>query len=75
MNRFVLNSSGDGIVATLDASYYKGCGLRQGIEREFVVMINESIPDDHGSIVCEQPSRQLHGAGRVQRYASGYKDG
>jgi len=35
---FVSNSSGDGIAAPLDASYYKGCGLRQGIEREYVVM-------------------------------------
>lgn len=34
---FVANSSGDGIAAPLDASYYKGCGLRQGIEREFVM--------------------------------------
>ena len=39
---FVLvNSSGDGIAAPLDASYYKGQGLRQGIEREFVVIIDE----------------------------------
>ena len=35
---FVANSSGDGIVAPLDASYYKGQGLRQGIEREYVMM-------------------------------------
>ena len=34
---FVANSSGDGIACPLDASYYKGCGLRQGIEREFVM--------------------------------------
>lgn len=34
---FVLNSSGGGIASPLDASYYKGCGLRQGIEREFVM--------------------------------------
>ena len=35
---FVANSSGDGIACPLDASYYKGQGLRQGIEREFVMM-------------------------------------
>lgn len=35
---FVANSSGDSIAAPLDASYYKGCGLRQGIEREYVMM-------------------------------------
>ena len=29
-------SSGD-VAGTLDASYYKGCGMRQGVEREFVV--------------------------------------
>ena len=34
---FVANSSGDGIAAPLDASYYKGQGLRQGIEREYVM--------------------------------------
>lgn len=34
----LLNSSGGDIASTLDASYYKGCGLRQGIEREFVVL-------------------------------------
>ena len=35
---FLANSSGDGIAAPLDASYYKGQGLRHGIEREYVVM-------------------------------------
>jgi DNA (cytosine-5)-methyltransferase 1 len=35
---FVMNSSDDGIAAPLDASYYKGCGLRQGIEREYVMI-------------------------------------
>ena len=34
---FVANSSGEGIAAPLDASYYKGQGLRQGIEREYVM--------------------------------------
>lgn len=34
---FVANSSGDGIAAPIDASYYKGQGLRQGIEREYVM--------------------------------------
>lgn len=32
-----INSSGNGITTTIDASYYKGCGLRQGVEREFVM--------------------------------------
>lgn len=43
--RQVINSSGDGIATTIDASYYKGQGLRQGIEREFVVIVDESILD------------------------------
>lgn len=30
------NSSGDDIAGTLDASYYKDCGVRSGVEREFV---------------------------------------
>lgn len=35
------NSSGGGIAATLDASYYKGSGSRNGNEREYVVMDDE----------------------------------
>ena len=34
----VENSSGGGIAATLDASYYKGSGSRNGKEREYVIM-------------------------------------
>lgn len=30
------NSSGDDIAGTLDTSYYKGCRVRGGVEREFV---------------------------------------
>lgn len=35
--KFAENSSGDGISGTIDASYYKGVGSREGKEREFVV--------------------------------------
>ena len=35
-SKFV-NSSGGGIAETLDASYYKGQGFRQGLEREFIM--------------------------------------
>ena len=38
----VANSSGGGKAATLDASYYKGSGARNGNEREFLVQ--ESNP-------------------------------
>lgn len=38
---FIVNSSGDGVAGTLDSSYYKGQGERQGIEREYIV-ISES---------------------------------
>ena len=34
----VANSSGGGIAGTIDSSYFKGCGLRQGIEREVIVV-------------------------------------
>ena len=37
-NSFIMNSSGDGIASPLDANYFKGQGLRQGIEREYVMM-------------------------------------
>lgn len=43
---FVMNSSGDGIAATIDASYYKGQGLRQGIEREYIMLAVDSHPGD-----------------------------
>lgn len=33
----IANSSGRGIAGTLDGSYFKGQGLRQGIEREYIV--------------------------------------
>lgn len=35
------NSSGGGIAAALDASYYKGQGVRLGIEREFIAVYKE----------------------------------
>ena len=34
-----LNSSGEEISGTLDASYYKGCGERSGVEREIVACL------------------------------------
>lgn len=40
--KYIANSSGDDIAAPLDASYYKGQGLRQGVEREFVIMEKET---------------------------------
>lgn len=40
------NSSGSGIAGTLDSSYYKGQGERQGIEREYVVVRNNRRPSD-----------------------------
>lgn len=60
---FVANSSGDDVAAPLDASYYKGQGLRQGIEREFVMMkfhvtgngqLANSVIDDYtvGTLDC-----------------------
>ena len=76
MIRFLENSTGDGVTAPLDASYYKGCGLRQGLEREFVLIevCDESMADDNGSVVCKQPSGELYGAGCVQQHAAGDKE-
>lgn len=42
----IINSSGGGVAGTLDSSYYKGQGQRQGIEREYVVIRNDSRPSD-----------------------------
>lgn len=37
------NYTGGGIAATLDASYYKGPGARNGKEREFLAIENEPV--------------------------------
>lgn len=42
----IANSSGGGIATTLDASYYKGQGVRQGIEREYIVVSNGDTLSD-----------------------------
>lgn len=44
----VYNSIGGGIRGTLDSSYFKGQGERQGIEREYIVECyrNDSRPSD-----------------------------
>lgn len=39
----VINSSGGGIAGTLDGNYYKGCGVREGIEREFVLVSYQKV--------------------------------
>ena len=67
---FVANSSGDSIAAPLDASYYKGCGLRQGIEREYVMMkpyvtgngqLANSVIDDRtvGTLDCMHDQKMV----------------
>lgn len=38
------NYTGGGIAATLDASYYKGPGARNGKEREFLAIENDKPP-------------------------------
>ena len=35
---------------------------------------DENIPNDNRSIMCEQPSGELHGTGCVQRYAAGVQE-
>ncbi len=42
-NAVIQAINGD-IAGTLDASYYKGCGERQGVEREVVAMTTEMTP-------------------------------
>ena len=46
------NSSGDDICGTLDASYYKGCGERQGIEREVVYCLQGNGIDRADTAGC-----------------------
>lgn len=42
----IINSSGGGITTTLDANYFKGQGLRQGVEREYIAITNENTVSD-----------------------------
>lgn len=44
------NSSGGGIAGTLDASYYKGTGSRNGNEREVVCMGNGQVNELNGDM-------------------------
>lgn len=66
----VINSSGDGVVGTIDASYYKGQGLRQGVEREYIAMkayctgngqlANSVISDDTvGTLDCMHDQKMV----------------
>ena len=41
----VINSSGGGVAGTLDSHYWKGCGERQGAEREFVAVKKRGVDD------------------------------
>lgn len=61
---FIANSSGGGVAGTLDSSYYKGQGLRQGIEREYLVVGIVS------SLYGEKPNTSAE-AERLQRSNGG----
>lgn len=55
LEKFITNSSGDYIVGTLDASYYKGVGERSGKERELIIcqyqeVIGALCADDYKGI-------------------------
>ena len=54
----LVNSSGDGIAAPLDASYYKGQGLRQGIEREYLMI--ESYCFGNGQLDQARPMDKVN---------------
>lgn len=67
----VIMEDGD-TIQTLNAKMGTGGG-----NTPFVLMVltagetHESISTKNRGAVCEQPSGQLHGAGRIQRYAPG----
>ena len=48
---------GGGIAGTLDSYYFLGQGSRGNIEREFVVVIKDDIPEEDRTIDGKQPSR------------------
>lgn len=65
----VYNSSGGGMSGTLDANYYKGQGLRQGVEREYIVEIQQDVvSEDNRFADGKQSSGQLLRTGCVLRY-------
>lgn len=59
-----INSSGEGIACTLDASYYKGVGARSGEEREFIADLIEWIVRRLTPLECE----------RLQGFPDGWTD-
>lgn len=69
----IANSSGGGVAGTLDGSYYKGCGERQGIEREYIVIGSHGEKTDDVSESDREPdgeltSGELLRTGCLQRY-------
>lgn len=57
--------SGD-IAWTLDSSYFKGCGVRSGHDREFVYWVDEDdLPDDNRDAQSRGAPRQLQRTGCV----------
>lgn len=56
----IANSSGGGIAGTLDSSYYKGQGERQGIEREYIVEINRGDSRPPDSEVSDRGKGGIH---------------
>jgi len=73
MTTLILNSSGGGIAGTLDSSYYKGQGERQGIEREYILVIDNDISKDNRPLDGEQSSRELLWTGCIQQYVGDRK--
>ena len=64
LDKVVDTSDGD-IAGTLDASYYKGCGLRQGRERTFVVS------KDVAAVDCRNCTENSETNGTLQSHMSG----
>lgn len=65
MNKFLMNSSGQGIAAPLDASYYKGTGLRQGIEREFVLLEQDTQMPECQAVYSHPMASTIYLAGEI----------
>lgn len=55
----VETSDGD-VAGTLDASYYKGCGMRQGVERTFVVKSVDCRNCTEDDVNCSLQSNSAH---------------
>lgn len=68
----ICNSSGGDISGTLDANYYKGCGEREGIEREVICLEGNGSRDSHKGDGYKE-SETMYTLNTVEQHAVAYR--